>query len=167
VDLARYKQHAFGRARRTIGPHGYVAFFPSPLPRRVELSAETAAVMAEAESALGRLDGVSQLLPNPNLLVRPYVLREAVASTRIEGTRATIEDVYLADASDGVVTADVEEVVNSRTRGSSSSAAQSSTKPATRCGVPVLSSSSARTTAVASRCKPTSRPSSTRCSSRP
>lgn len=112
MELARYKQHAFGRARRTIGPHGYVAFFPSPLPRRVELSAETAAVMAEAESALGRLDGVSQLLPNPNLLVRPYVLREAVASTRIEGTRATIEDVYNADASDTTVTADVEEVVN-------------------------------------------------------
>jgi Fic family protein len=112
VDPDRYKRHALGQVRRTPGRHGYSAFHPSPLPRRLAVSAETAALLGEAESALGRLDGVSQLLPNPNLLVRPYMVREAVASTRIEGTRASIADVYDADASDAVLTPDVEEVVN-------------------------------------------------------
>jgi Fic family protein len=101
-----------GEVRRTAGRHGYWAFHPSPLPRRLALSGETVALLGEAESALGRLDGVSQLVPNPNLLVRPYLVREAVASTRIEGTRASIAEVYDADASDAGLTPDMEEVVN-------------------------------------------------------
>jgi Fic family protein len=112
VDRTRYERHALGQARRTPGRHGYRAFYPSPLPRRLAVSAETAVWLGEAESALGRLDGVSQLLPNPNLLVRPYVVREAVASTRIEGTRASIAEVYDADASDAALPPDLEEVVN-------------------------------------------------------
>ncbi len=68
--------------------------------------------MADAEAALGRLDGVTQLLPNPGLLVRSSVVREAVASTRIEGTRATIREVYDADAANVGLSPDLEEVVN-------------------------------------------------------
>lgn len=73
---------------------------------------ETATLLGDAESALGRLDGVSQLLPNPNLLVRPYLVREAVASTRIEGTRATITEVFDAEAADTELTPDLQEVLN-------------------------------------------------------
>jgi Fic family protein len=113
VGPARYERHVFGQVRRTPGRHGYRTFYPSPLPRRLAVSAETAVWLGEAESALGRLDGVSQLLPNPDLLVRPYVVREAVASTRIEGTRASIAEVYEADASDAALPPDLEEVVNS------------------------------------------------------
>ncbi len=51
-------------------------------------------------------------MPNPDLLVRPYVVREAVASTRIEGTRASIAEVYDAEASDLELSPDLEEVVN-------------------------------------------------------
>ena len=112
MDPGRYQRHAFGEVRRTPGRHGYWAFHPASLPRRMALGAETAVLLGEAESALGRLDGISQSLPNPNLLVRPYLVREAVASTRIEGTRASIAEVYDADVSDAGLTPDMEEVVN-------------------------------------------------------
>ncbi len=50
--------------------------------------------LAEGEAALGRLAGAGRLLPEPQLLVGPYLRREAVASTGIEGTQATLAEVY-------------------------------------------------------------------------
>ena len=111
MDLDRYASTPFGRARRTSGRHGYVAYFPAPIPRAVELPARTVRLLGEAEAALGRLDGVGRLLPNPYLLARPYLLREAISSTRIEGTRASIADVYDVDAAGDAPNADVEEVL--------------------------------------------------------
>lgn len=111
MDLDRYASTPFGRARRTSGRHGYVAYFPAPIPRAVELPARTVRLLGEAEAALGRLDGVGRLLPSPFLLTRPYLLREAISSTRIEGTRASIADVYDVDAAGEPPNADVEEVL--------------------------------------------------------
>ncbi|MGH9068040.1 MAG: Fic/DOC family N-terminal domain-containing protein, partial [Acidimicrobiales bacterium] len=56
--------------------------------------------------------GAGRLLPDPHLLVRPYLRREAVASTRIEGTLASLVEVFDAEANDQPPGADVEEVVN-------------------------------------------------------
>lgn len=112
VDQERFADTAFGRARRTPGPHGYVAYFPRPIPRSVEISPKNLLRLADAEAALGRLAGAGRLLPHPQLLVRPYLRREAVASTRIEGTQASLLDVFDAEASEQPLTADVEEVVN-------------------------------------------------------
>lgn len=84
----------------------------APIPRKLDLPAETVNLLADAEGALGRLAGVGQLLPNPELLIRPYLLREALSSTRIEGTRASMVDVLEADVSGGRPSADVQEVVN-------------------------------------------------------
>jgi len=56
-------------------------------------------LLAEASEALGRLDGVGRNLPNPHLLVRPFVNVEAVFSSRIEGTQASLRDLYAAEAS--------------------------------------------------------------------
>jgi Fic family protein len=89
-----------------------VAFFPAPIPRALELSTSTVMVLADAEAALGRLAAIGALLPNPDLLVRPYLLREAVSSTWIEGTRATIAEVLDVDAAGSAPGADVEEVLN-------------------------------------------------------
>ena len=50
--------------------------------------------LSEADRALGRLAGTGRLLPNPHLLLRPYVTREALASSRIEGTQASLSDVF-------------------------------------------------------------------------
>jgi Fic family protein len=69
-------------------------------------------LLADAEAALGRLAGVGQLVPNPDLLIRPYLLREALASTRIEGTQATMAEVFEFDAAGDPPNADVEEVLN-------------------------------------------------------
>ena len=112
MDLDRYKPTIFGKARRTPGTHGYVAYFPNPLPRDIEISSANVAAMADAEAALGRLAGAGRLLPNPQLMVGPYLRREAVASTRIEGTQASLADVYDAEAGEQPLGPDVEEVVN-------------------------------------------------------
>lgn len=112
VDLADYASTQFGQPRRTLGRHGYVAYFPAPVPRAIDLSARTIRLLAEAEASLGRLAGVGQLMPNPHLLVRPYLLREALSSARIEGTQASLADVFEAEASGEPPNADVEEVLN-------------------------------------------------------
>ncbi len=111
MDSTRYMSTSFGEARRTPGRHGYVAYFPASIPRRVELPTSLVRLLADAEAALGALSGVGQLLPDPHLLIRPYVRREALASTRIEGTRASLIDVLDVEAGK-TANADVEEVLN-------------------------------------------------------
>ena len=112
MDLADYTSTWFGEPRRTFGRHGYVAYFPAPLPRTIDLSTSTIWLLADAEASLGRLAGVGQLVPNPHLLIRPYLLREALSSTRIEGTQASLADVFEAEVSGEPPNADVEEVIN-------------------------------------------------------
>ena len=72
----------------------------------------TVRLLADCEGALGRLSGVGRLLPNTDLLIRPYLLREALSSTRIEGTQASIAEVFETSAAGESPNADVEEVVN-------------------------------------------------------
>ncbi|MBA2381726.1 MAG: Fic family protein [Chloroflexi bacterium] len=111
MDADRYPSSPFGRARRTPGAHGYIAYFPAPIPRTIELPPSTQRLLADAEAWLGRLAGVGQSIANPYLLIRPYLLREALASTRIEGTRTTMAELFAAEAGDAP-NADVEEVTN-------------------------------------------------------
>ncbi len=112
MDPSQYQATPFGSPRRTSGRHGYVAFYPAPIPRVLDLPASSVALLADAEGSLGQLAAVGRLVPNPDLLIRPYLLREAVSSTRIEGTRATIGEVLDIAAGGGTPGADVEEVVN-------------------------------------------------------
>jgi Fic family protein len=112
MDPNRYAKSPFGEPRRTPGRHGYVAYFPAPIPRTIELPGRTVRLLAEAEASLGRLAGVGQLMPNPYLLIRPYLLREALSSTRIEGTQASLADVFEAKATGEPPNPDVEEVLN-------------------------------------------------------
>lgn len=112
MEIEQYASTEFGEARRTLGRHGYVAYFPAPIPRKVDLPAQTIRRLADAEAALGTLSGVGQLVPNPHLLIRPYLLREALSSTRIEGTQASLLEVLDVEASGDTPNADVEEVLN-------------------------------------------------------
>ncbi|HEX6421899.1 MAG TPA: Fic family protein [Acidimicrobiales bacterium] len=98
MDPKRFVAPAFGAAFKTIGPAGYIAYRPAPLPRRLDLPDGTIVALSEADRALGRLAGTGRLLPNPHLLLRPYVTREALASSRIEGTQASLSDVFDAQA---------------------------------------------------------------------
>lgn len=112
MDPERYASTPFGEACRTPGRYGYVAYFAARIPRALELPSSTVRLLADAEGALGQLAGVGRLVPNPDLLIRPYLLREALSSTRIEGTQATMAEVFEIDAAGGTPNADVEEVVN-------------------------------------------------------
>jgi Fic family protein len=80
----------------------------------VELDGEITRLLSDADRALGRLDGVATVLPNPDLFVAMYVRQEAVLSSQIEGTQSTLQDVlaYEADAKQESRPGDVEEVVN-------------------------------------------------------
>jgi Fic family protein len=112
MDIDAYMDTMFGQARRTVGPYGYVAYFPRPIPRSLPISPANVMLLADAEAALGRLAGVGRLLLDPHLLVHPYLRREALSSTRIEGTQASLLEVYDAETSDLPYGPDVEEVVN-------------------------------------------------------
>lgn len=94
---------------------GYTAFEPAPLPPKPPIDVNSIqVVLSEATLALGRLDGVIGLLPNPALFVAMYVRQEAVLSSQIEGTQASLTDVLRFEVSDedDLRVPDVEEVVN-------------------------------------------------------
>ena len=97
-------------------PSGYKAFIPKPLPPDPSLAIdqELLTCLSAADRALGRLDGATEVLPNPDLFIAMYVRREAVLSSQIEGTQASLVDVleYEADAARKGLPADVKEVVN-------------------------------------------------------
>lgn len=97
-------------------PSGYRAFVPAPLPPDpvIVLDSGTLALLSQADQAIGRLDGASRMLPNPDLFVAMYVRREAVESSAIEGTQSTLQDVlaFELDPSYRDLPEDVEEVVN-------------------------------------------------------
>lgn len=97
-------------------PGGFKAFIPAPLPPQppVAIDAEASRLLSDADRALGRLDGVASVLPNPDLFVAMYVRREAVLSSQIEGTQSTLEDVlqFEVDSTGRDLPKDVEEVVN-------------------------------------------------------
>jgi cell filamentation protein, protein adenylyltransferase len=112
VNPERYQATMFGEVRRTIGRYGHFAYYAKPIPRAVDITMPSVALLADAEAALGRLAGAGRLLPNPHFVARPYLLREAVASARIEGTQTDVEEVLDVVASDEAPNADVEEVVN-------------------------------------------------------
>jgi Fic family protein len=107
-----FTSDAPGQLVRT--PQGYWTFEPSPLPPVLAYDAALARLLAEAERALGALAGIGQMLPNPHLLIQPFIRREAVLSSRIEGTVTRLEQLLLFEIQPDEATAppDVQEVVN-------------------------------------------------------
>lgn len=98
----------------TVAASGNPAFIPRAAPRACALSSDVIALLDEASHRLGVLAGIGRRLPNPELLIGPYLRREAVLSSRIEGTQTTLSDVYAAEAEQLrlVTSPDVQEVVN-------------------------------------------------------
>ncbi len=93
VNNPRQPHDRAGRYEPQLG--GYRAFIPEPLPPSppLRIAASTLALLSEADRALGRLDGVATTLPNPDLFVGMYVRQEAVLSSQIEGTQASLTDL--------------------------------------------------------------------------
>jgi len=77
---------------------GYSAFVPAPLPPQLDWTAELIATLSDADRLVGRLAGEGGRLPNPHILIRPFVRREAVLSSKIEGTQATLGELLAAEA---------------------------------------------------------------------
>ncbi len=103
---------ATSRGRLVPTSEGVLAFVPDALPPLVELDAETVYVLDQASRAVAELSGAGELLPNPFLLIEPFLRREAVLSSRIEGTQASLPDLYIYEASGEARTPDTREVVN-------------------------------------------------------
>lgn len=82
-------------------PSGYKTFKPKPLPPvpAVLYDSELIELLSYADRMLGRLDGVTETLPDPELFVAMYVQKEAVLSSQIEGTQASLVDVFDGDQS--------------------------------------------------------------------
>jgi Fic family protein len=76
------------------GP-GVWAFVPSPLPPKLSFDTDLVNHLSLADALLGELSGLGRQLPNPHLLIAPYTRREAVLSSRIEGTRTTLSELLL------------------------------------------------------------------------
>ena len=112
MDPKRFVAPDWGRAVSTGGPAAYYAFDPQPVVRELTLRPETIMLLSEADAALGRLAGAGRLLPDPHLLVNAYITREAVASSRIEGTQASVTEVFDAAVTGTSARADVQEVRN-------------------------------------------------------
>ncbi len=111
------KQVSSDRAGRYVRqPAGYSAFVPKPLPPTPALrqDAELASLLSTADHRLGRLDGVAATLPNPDLFVAMFVHKEAVLSSQIEGTQASLDDLleFEAGAASSEMPGDVAEAVN-------------------------------------------------------
>lgn len=90
--------HKSSPGRVLRAPTGYWAFVPHPLPPALSWTPELVTLLSEADRALGELAGLGRSLPNPHLLIRPLVRREAVLSSRIEGTQASLSDLYAYEA---------------------------------------------------------------------
>jgi Fic family protein len=81
-------------------PQGYRAFIPADLPPEpsIAIDGELLEMLLAAQSALARLDGAMRTMPNPDRFLSMYIRREAVLSSRIEGTRSTINHLLASEA---------------------------------------------------------------------
>lgn len=98
-----------------VAGESYQAFVPSPLPPEPPLdSARFYDLLAKASQALGRLDTVTDILPDARLMLYFYVRKEAVLSSQIEGTQSSLSDLLLFEHEEvpGVPVHDVQEVSN-------------------------------------------------------
>ena len=72
----------------------YSAFVPHPLPPDLPVDRELMHKLSDAFYALGELAGLGRMMPNPQLFIQPFMRREAVLSSRIEGTQTNLRDLY-------------------------------------------------------------------------
>lgn len=93
-----FKNSSSGKCMKTLT--GYYAFVPAPLPPRINYDKVLTRLLSEADRLLGELSGTGRLLSNPYLLIAPYIRREAVSSSRIEGTQASLNDLFFFEAAE-------------------------------------------------------------------
>ena len=115
MDPSQFTSEASGKL--VVTTDEAYAFVPDPLPDSIELDARTVNLLARAENALGHLNGSTGRLVNPYLVGSPLLHREAILSSRIEGTITTPEELVLFEVGapatrDATRTEDTREVRN-------------------------------------------------------
>jgi len=85
-------------AGKKVSQGTYSAFIPSPLPPAFDWTPRLIRSLSDADRLIGRLAGEGGRLPNPHVLICPFIRREAVLSSRIEGTHATLGELLAAEA---------------------------------------------------------------------
>ena len=91
-----FSNQAPGSVVRTL--HGYEAFIPNPLPPDTKWSNKLLAALSQADRSLARLAEVGNTFPVPHVVVRPFIRKEAVLSSQIEGTRTTFQELLSFEA---------------------------------------------------------------------
>jgi Fic family protein len=106
--------HAPQAGQAILMPKGYWAFIPAPLPPEISYDPHLVLALSKADAALSELSGLGRHIINPHLLIASYIRKEAVLSSRIEGTRAGITDLLINDLEtpDTSNNADLKEVQN-------------------------------------------------------
>jgi len=94
MDPNQFDKTSPGRLVQVQEPNNW-SFVPDELPPRWTFSLDLWPLLVEAKEALGTLNGIGQMLPNPQLLQRPLQSREAISSSRIEGTYVTAQELLL------------------------------------------------------------------------
>jgi Fic family protein len=113
MDIEKFKNSPSGKIIKT--KKDYWAFIPNPLPPQGldTFSADFVNILSEADRGIGALKSLSKLIPNPNLLIAPFIRKEAVQSSRIEGTQASLTDIFYYEASkEKPKNSDILEVLN-------------------------------------------------------
>ncbi len=96
MEIEKFQNSSAGKIMRT--DRDYYAFIPNPLPQGIKYGKDIVNLLSEATLQLGNLNGIGTMLPNPNLLIVPYVRREAVLSSRIEGTQTSLSELFYFEA---------------------------------------------------------------------
>jgi Fic family protein len=97
MDTSEFKAKRAGRV--VTGPEGYAAFVPAPLPRTLRFTSELVVALSRADAALGALSGLAGELPEPTALAAPFLRREALCNSRIEGLDVTLPEMLLHEIS--------------------------------------------------------------------
>jgi Fic family protein len=97
---ADFKSREAGRVIR-VPPTGYDAFVPADPPPHISYDDSLVLLLSRADAALSELSGLGRHLPNPHVLIAPYVRREAVLSSRIEGTQTNLSELLLEEVQPG------------------------------------------------------------------
>lgn len=110
MDPERFRNSTAGKPIRTA--QGYWTFLPHPLPPSLSWSAELVSQLSAAERNLAILREKGSDFDNPQTMIQPFVRREAVLSSRIEGTQTPLNELYRFEAGAKSVPADAPEVGN-------------------------------------------------------
>lgn len=108
MNPADFRAPEAGRVVRARG--GYHAFIPAPLPPKLAYDDDLVLALSRADAALSELSGLGRHLPNPHLLIAPYVRREAVLSSRIEGTTTSLGELLLEEVAAGAARRDPDDI---------------------------------------------------------